>query len=45
MTEMKRVPYRISHREEGDMFEQYSCSSDFERQEQMAKIGHMPTAL
>ena len=31
MTEMKRVPNRISHRAEGDMFEEFSCSSDYER--------------
>ena len=31
MTEMKRVPYRIMDKTEGDMFEEFSCSSDFER--------------
>ena len=31
MTEVKRVPYRITDNEEGDMFENYSCSSDFEK--------------
>ena len=31
MTEVKRVPYRITHNEEGDMFEDFSCSSDFEK--------------
>ena len=31
MTEVKRVPYRITDNEEGDMFEDYSCSSDFEK--------------
>jgi len=32
MTEMKRVPYRIMDRAEGgDMFEEFSCSSGFER--------------
>lgn len=29
MTEMKRVPYRIEQRDETDMFEHFSCSSDF----------------
>jgi hypothetical protein len=29
-TEMKRVPYRITHHEVGDMFEAFSCSSEFE---------------
>ena len=31
MTEMKRVPYRIMDRAEGDMFEDYSCSSGFDK--------------
>ena len=46
MTEVKRVPYRITHNEEGDMFEDFSCSSDFEKicavgvsQANQAKIG------
>ena len=45
MTEVKRVPYRITHNEEGDMFEDFSCSSDFEKicagsQVNQAKVGH-----
>lgn len=31
VTEVKRVPYRITDNENGDMFEDYSCSSDFEK--------------
>lgn len=31
MTEMKRVPYRISTRQEGDMFDVFSYSSGFEQ--------------
>ena len=31
MTEVKRVPYRIMDRAEGDMFEEFSCSSGFEK--------------
>ena len=39
MTEVKRVPYRINHREEGDMFEDFSCSSDFENVSPLNVIG------
>ena len=41
MTEVKRVPYRITHNEEGDMFEDYSCSSDFDKISQInaPKVG------
>ena len=31
VTEVKRVPYRITDNEQGDMFEEFSCSSDFEK--------------
>jgi len=45
MTEMKRVPYRISQREEGEMFEEFSYSSDFERQPSIAVgAGLIPAA-
>ena len=30
-TELKRVPYRITDNQEGDMFEDFSCSSEFEK--------------
>lgn len=39
MTEMKRVPYRINHREEGDMFEEFSCSSDFDKVQPIVGVG------
>ena len=35
MTEVKRVPYRITDNQEGDMFEDFSCSSDFEKIDQV----------
>ena len=39
MTEVKRVPYRINHHEEGDMFEDFSCSSDFEKVSPLNLVG------
>lgn len=39
MTEMKRVPYKINHCEEGDMFEEFSCSSDFDKVQPIHGVG------
>ena len=39
MTEMKRVPYRISTRQEGDMFDVFSYSSGFEQASHQDMIG------
>ena len=39
MTEVKRVPYRITHNEEGDMFENFSCSSDIEKLSPSVNVG------
>lgn len=35
MTEMKRVPYRIMDRDEAGMFEEFSCSSELEKPQQI----------
>lgn len=34
-TEVKRVPYRITDNQEGDMFEDFSCSSEFDKMQQI----------
>lgn len=36
---MKRVPYKINHCEEGDMFEEFSCSSDFDKVQPIHGVG------
>ena len=39
MTELKRVPYRITHNEMGDMFGDHSYSSDYDKFNQV-QVGH-----